>query len=173
MATSKITLQNCIRDIPKLSEAVETANNALYARNEAEMFVTLWVGVLDLTDGTFTFVSAGHNPPVLLHDGKAGFLKFKNGFVLAGMEGMKYKEHSVRLAEGDIVYLYTDGVTEAEDNEHRLFGEERLLNCFEDKSESNATEIIGNVKEAIKGFINGNSQFDDMTMLCFKWKKNC
>lgn len=172
MASSKITLQNCIRDYPKLSDAVETANNALCARNEAEMFVTLWVGVLDLTDGNLTFVSAGHNPPVLLRNNRADFIKFKNGFVLAGMEGMIYKEHTIQLNNEDIVYLYTDGVTEAEDKSHNLFGDERLLNCFENKSQSASAEIVENVKEAIEEFINGNNQFDDMTMLCFKWKQN-
>ncbi|MBR5721201.1 MAG: PP2C family protein-serine/threonine phosphatase, partial [Clostridia bacterium] len=171
MATSKITLQNCIRDIPNLSEAIETANNALCARNDAEMFVTLWVGILDLTSGLMTFVSAGHNPPVLLHNGKADFMRIKNGFVLAGMEGMKYKQNSVQLEEGDTVYLYTDGITEAEDAKHNLFGEERLLNCFENKSESSSAQILEDVKNSIDGFINGNSQFDDMTMLCFRFKE--
>ncbi len=171
MATSKITLQNCIRDIPNLSEAIETANNSLCARNDAEMFVTLWVGVLDLTSGLMTFVSAGHNPPVLLHNGKADFMRIKNGFVLAGMEGMKYKQNSVQLEEGDTVYLYTDGITEAEDAKHNLFGEERLINCFENKSESSSAQILEDVKNSIDGFINGNSQFDDMTMLCFRFKE--
>lgn len=170
MASSKITLQNCIRDIPSLSHAMETANHALCARNEAEMFVTVWVGVFDLTDGTLTFVSAGHNPPVLLHEGKAEFLKCKSGFVLAGMDGMKYKEHTARLAKGDLICLYTDGVTEAEDKDHNLFGDERLLRCFEAQNGGSAAGMIENVKKAVKTFINGNSQFDDMTMLCFRWK---
>lgn len=171
MASSKITLQNCIRDIPKLSDAVQTANNVLCARNDAEMFVTLWVGVLDLNSGMLNFVSAGHNPPVLLRNNKAEYLKFKNGFVLAGMEGAVYKEHSVQLERGDTLYLYTDGVTEAEDKNHNLFGEERLLACFENRSGSTPAEIIENVKGSIEKFINGNSQFDDMTMLCFNWNK--
>lgn len=169
MASSKITLQNCVRDIPKLSEAVAAANNALCARNDAQMFVTIWVGIFDLNDGTLCFVSAGHNPPVLLRDGKADYLKVKNGFVLAGMEDMKYREHSVQLTKGDLLYLYTDGVTEAEDSSHRLFGEERLLQCFEGKAESDPSAIIADVKQSIEVFINQNSQFDDMTMLCFKW----
>ena len=172
MASSKITLQNCIRDIPDLSEAVETANNALCARNEAEMFVTIWVGILDFTSGTLDFVSAGHNPPVLLNNNKAEFLKIKNGFVLAGMDNMKYKKHSVQLDKGDTICLYTDGVTEAEDKKHQLFGEERLLKSFENNSKNSPAEIIENVRKAVDSFINGNSQFDDMTMLCFKWNRD-
>ena len=172
MASSKITLQNCIRDIPDLSEAVETANNALCARNEAEMFVTIWVGILDFTSGTLDFVSAGHNPPVLLSNNKAEFLKIKNGFVLAGMDNMKYKKHSVQLDKGDTICLYTDGVTEAEDKKHQLFGEVRLLKSFENNSKNSPAEIIENVRKAVDSFINGNSQFDDMTMLCFKWNRD-
>jgi len=172
MASSKITLQNCIRDIPKLSEAIETANNALCEGNDAEMFLTLWVGVFDLTSRELAFVSAGHNPPVLLRNGKAEFLKCKNGFVLGGMSGMKYRENAVQLEKGDTVYLYTDGVTEAEDKKHELFGDDRLLACFEGKSEFGPDEIIDTVKGSVETFINGNSRFDDMTMLCFKWKRD-
>ncbi|MCR5352692.1 MAG: SpoIIE family protein phosphatase [Clostridiales bacterium] len=172
MATSKLTLQNCVRDIPDLAEAVATANNSLCARNDAEMFVTLWVGVFDIVNGTLNFVSAGHNPPVLLRGDKAEFLKFKNGFVLAGMENAKYKENTVILEKGDVICLYTDGVTEAEDKHHALFGEERLLSCFENRSSDAVSDIIESVKNEIDVFINGNDQFDDITMLCFKWKKD-
>ncbi len=169
MASSKITLQNCIRDIPELSAAVATANNSLCARNEADMFVTIWVGVLNLTSGELKFVSAGHNPPVLLRNGNAELMKFKNGFVLAGMQGAKYRENVITLEKGDTLCLYTDGVTEAEDKEHNLFGEERLIKCFENGSGKTPDELIEGVKNSIDDFIKGNSQFDDMTMLCFKW----
>lgn len=170
MASSKITLQNCIRDNAELSQAIVVANNALCANNEAEMFVTLWVGVLDLTTGEMNYVSAGHNPPVLLRKNKGEFLQFKPGFVLGGMEGVKYREYKMQLEKEDILYLYTDGVTEAEDEKHVLFGEDRLLACFENRSDNTSEEIIQNVKKSVDDFIDGNAQFDDMTMLCFKWK---
>lgn len=169
MASSKITLQNCIRDIHDLASAIETANNALCARNEAEMFVTLWVGVLDIENGDLKFISAGHNPAVRLHENRAEYLKRKNGFVLGGMEGVKYKEQNVQLEKGDIVYIYTDGVTEAEDVDHNLFGDDRLIRCFENNSHCTSDEIITKVKTRVNDFVNGHTQFDDMTMLCFKW----
>ena len=171
MASAKITLQSCIRDIPKLSEAMEAANNALCARNEADMFVTAWVGIFDLNSGALNFVCAGHNPPVLLRKGMARYLRLKSCFVLAGMEGMKYQEECLQLEPGDLLYLYTDGVTEAEDRSHQLFGEKRLLRCCEGSGDCSPGEMIDRVKAAIEGFIQGNSQFDDMTMLCFKWKQ--
>lgn len=170
MASCKIILQNCLRNAPTLKDAVETANNAICNNNDAEMFVTVWVGVLDLETRELQFVSAGHNPPVVLRDNKPWFLKCKNCLVLAGMEGVKYRENSAQLQAGDMLLLYTDGVTEAEDAEHNLFGDDRLLECFNDKSESTPKEMIDDVKNSIDVFIKGNSQFDDMTMLCLKLK---
>ena len=168
MASSKIILQNCIRDIPDLSTAVETANHVLCQRNEADMFVTVWVGVLNLTTFEVEYVSAGHNPPVIISDAKAEYLKIKNGFVLAGMDGIKYKKYSVQLKQGDTVLLYTDGIVEAETKQHELFGEERLLDCLDDSENKKADEIANTVKTSVDSFVDGNSQFDDMTLLCFK-----
>ena len=168
MASSKIILQNCIRDIPDLSTAVETANHVLCERNEADMFVTAWVGVLNLTTFEVEYVSAGHNPPALISDNKADFLKIKNGFVLAGMDGVKYKKYTAQLKQGDTVILYTDGIVEAETSEHELFGDDRLLECLNGKGDSDAETIADTVKTSVNTFVGGNSQFDDMTLLCFK-----
>ncbi len=170
MANAKITLQNCIRDIPKLSSAVAAANNALCARNEAEMFVTLWVGVLDILSGEITYVNAGHNPPITVTDGKAAYLKSKGGFVLAGMEDIPYREHTLTLNKGDMVYLYTDGVTEAENAKQELFGDDRLLACFESTDGISAQQMNETVKQAMEAFVDGHSQFDDITMLCCKFQ---
>ena len=170
MAYSKITLQNCIRDIPALGEAVATANNALCARNEADMFITLWVGVLDLQSGEITYVNAGHNPPVTVLSGEVSYLTKKSGLVLAGMEEVPYREHTLTLQKGDMVYLYTDGVTEAENAAKELYGEERLLRCFEQIKNSAPEKVIETIKQSVEVFVNGADQFDDMTMLCFKWK---
>ena len=170
MANSKITLQNCIRDIPALGEAVAAANNALCARNEADMFITLWVGVLDLQSGEITYVNAGHNPPVTVLSGEVSYLTKKSGLVLAGMEEVPYREHTLTLQKGDMVYLYTDGVTEAENAAKELYGEERLLRCFEQIKNSAPEKVIETIKQSVEVFVNGADQFDDMTMLCFKWK---
>lgn len=170
MATAKMTLQNCIRDIPSLSEAVMTANNSLCARNEADMFVTLWVGILDMKSGGLTYVSAGHNPPVIVQNSIPRYLKTKNGLVLAGMEGARYKENTLTLNKTDIVCLYTDGVTEANNVHHELFGEDRLLQCFTDAKGASAEQLIGRVKAAVDTFVGEAPQFDDLTMLCFSLK---
>ena len=171
MATAKLTLQNCLRDCDTLAEAVQTANNALCAQNEAEMFVTSWIGVLDITTGVLTSVSAGHNPPVLISaDGSEPvFLRRKrNGFVLAGMEDVRYREESIELKKGDRIFLYTDGVTEAENISHDLFGEERLQKTLAELNEKSPEDIVAGVKSAIDAHVGKADQFDDITMLCVK-----
>ncbi|MBR4905278.1 MAG: SpoIIE family protein phosphatase [Clostridia bacterium] len=170
MATSKTTIQNCVRDYPSLSEAIEIANDSLCRNNTAQMFVTAWIGVLDIPSGDLTFICAGHNPPVLLSNGTAEFIKRRSGFVLAGMEGMKYREQTVTLKKGDRFFLYTDGVTEAENSRHELFGEERLVSCLAHASAKTPDEILSDVKTAIRAHVGGAEQFDDITMLCISYQ---
>ena len=170
MASSKIILQNCIRNAGSLSDALSLANNVLCEKNEADMFVTVWAGVLDLKNGHFSFVSAGHNPPVLVRGREAQFMKARNGFVLAGMENVRYKETELQLMKGDTIFLYTDGVTEATTKENELYGNDRLLDCLAYSGSAGVQRVIENVKDSIGGFVRDNEQFDDMTMLCFRWK---
>ncbi len=169
MATAKMTLQNCIRDIQSLSEAVTTANDSLCAGNEADMFVTLWVCILDLTTGELTYVSAGHNPPVIAGKNGPEFFKSKSGFVLGGMEGMKYRENTLKLNKGDFVCLYTDGITEAINAEKELFGEERLLACFSESENLSSEELLTRIKQSVELFAGSTPQFDDMTMIGFRY----
>ncbi len=169
MASAKIILQNCIRDIPRLCEAMTIANNVLCEKNEADMFVTIWVGVLDLQSGALTYCSAGHNPPALIHNGKSSFFQTKSGLVLAGMEDFPYKEHEMQLQNGDVLFLYTDGVTEATTEDDELYGEARLIDCLDHTDAANVDAIVGDVKNSIDAFVQDNDQFDDITMLCLKW----
>ena len=170
MATSKTTIQNCVRDYPSLSEAVRIANDSLCSNNTAQMFVTAWIGVLDIPSGDLTFVCAGHNPPVLISNGTAEFIKRRSGFVLGGMEGMKYREQTVTLKKGDRFFLYTDGVTEAENSMHELFGEERLAACLEHADAKTPDEVLSDVKTGINAHVSGAEQFDDITMLCINYQ---
>lgn len=168
MATSKMTIQNCVRDIPSLAEAIMTANNSLCANNDAEMFVTVWIGVLDIPTGKLTFISAGHNPPVLISENGAEILKRKNGFVLAGMEGTRYREETLQLKKGDKLFLYTDGITEAHDPHNSLYGDERLISLLSKLNDADENAVIDGVKNDVAEFVKGREQFDDMTMLCVK-----
>lgn len=169
MATSKTTIQSCVRDCPTLSEAITVANDSLCRNNTAQMFVTAWIGVLDLLNGNLNFICAGHNPPVLISDGSTEFIKRRSGFVLAGMEGVPYREQTLTLKKGDRLFLYTDGVTEAENNVHELFGEERLQTCLQAARDKTPDEILSDVKTAIDAHADGADQFDDITMLCIRY----
>ncbi len=169
MATAKTTILNCVRDFPSLSDAMKTTNEGLCRNNTAEMFVTAWIGVLHLSTGKLTFVCAGHNPPVLISEGHPSFIRDRSGLVLAAMDGTAYREHSLDLKPGDRLFLYTDGVTEAENSAHQLFGEERLAACLQQAADRSPDEIIAAVKSAIDEHVRGFDPFDDMTMLCIHY----
>ena len=168
MSTAKMTLQNSLRDFRSLPEAVQMANENLCTNNEAGMFVTAWIGMLDLNDMSLKYVSAGHNPPIMVHDGKAEYMSFKKSFILAGMEGTAYNENTIQLSKGDVIYLYTDGVSEASDKNNELFGEERLLKCLNKARDGSPDDIIRAVNKDVDKFVAGYEQFDDITMLAIK-----
>ncbi|MBQ6075746.1 MAG: SpoIIE family protein phosphatase [Lachnospiraceae bacterium] len=171
MVRAKQILQHCIRDLSPLAEAVRRANEALCENNEADMFVTAWIGILDLPTGQLHFVNAGHNPPVLLSaEGERTWLRRKGGFILGGMEGIPYKESSLTLFPGDKIFLYTDGVTEAADRTRALYGEERLMACLKAHEAESVDRIIQAVKAGLAAHVQGSEQFDDITMLCLEYK---
>ena len=170
MANAKTVLQNCIRDLPDLTSALCKANDVLCEGNDAEMFVTIWVGILNIETGELKFSSCGHNPPVHISGNNAEFIRIKSGFVMAGMEDVMYKENTWQLKKGDTILLYTDGVVEAETKNHELYGEERLLSCLTSLKDAKAETVVNEVKQSVDNFIDGNDQFDDLTMLCIKYK---
>ena len=147
-------------------------NRQLCESNDAGLFVTAWMGILDMETGEFTYVNAGHNPPLIRRKG-GGFeyLKSRAGFVLAGMEGMKYRQASMTLEPGDMICLYTDGVTEATDTGNQLYGEERLQNRLNAEKEKTLEEILHGIKADIDVFVKGAPQFDDITMLVLRLRE--
>ena len=153
------------------------ANEKLCEGNDADLFITAWMGYLDLKTGEVHVANAGHNPPVLIRDGKAKYVGIKPGFVLAGLDGMVYKDHTLQLQKGDILYLYTDGVTEAMNADEQLYGEDRLIELlsFGDHypAPSGENGIPGAVCEMvttdINRFVQGAEQSDDITMLCVRF----
>ncbi len=168
MVRAKQIIQNCFKDQKNIEDAATMANNSLCENNEAELFVTVWIGLMDLTTGEVEYVNAGHNPPVIYSNGEAKYLEMKKGFVMAGMPDYKYKAGTFQLNPGDKLYLYTDGVTEAENEKHDLYGEDRLLECLQKCGGLTNEEVIGKVKEDIKNHVAGHIQFDDMTMMCIE-----
>ncbi len=171
MAASKMILQNCVRDIPSFHEAVATANNVICNRNDAEMFITAWIGILEISSGEMHFISAGHNPPVVVNKDGAQILKVKSSFILGGMENVEYAEHSITLKKGDVLLLYTDGIVEAENSKKELYGEDRMLECLKDARYLEAGAVMEKLKKSVEEFVNGHTQHDDITMLCIKIKE--
>ena len=156
-------------DLP-VSDVFTKGNEALCEGNEAGMFVTAWQGGVDLKNGILKFANAGHNPPLVKHgDGSFEYLKAKSGFILAGMEGVMYRENELKLTPGDIVFLYTDGVTEATNGEQKLYGEERLRNTLNNGNFGNMDELCKTVKEDVDAFVGEAPQFDDITMVAFRY----
>ena len=170
MMQSKTLLKSCAESGMSVEQVFTTANEKLCEGNEAGMFVTAWMGLLNVKTGRLTFANAGHNPPLLRRaDGSFEYLKTKAGFVLAGMEGIRYRKNELQLCPGDTIYLYTDGVTEATDTGEKLYGEERLLALLNGQQSACAMEICDAVKADVDAFAGEAEQFDDITMLCLRY----
>jgi len=155
-----------------VADIFTNANYALCEGNSAGLFVTAWMGFVDLETGEVRFANAGHNAPCIKHkDGNYEFLKSKVGFVLGGMEDIVYKEQTTQLLEGDEIFLYTDGVTEATDVHKELFGDDRLIIALNKHCELNAEKLCHQIKADCDEFVGEAPQFDDMTMLSLKVKE--
>lgn len=153
------------------SEVFTKANEKLCENNDAGMFVTAWLGVLDISTGNLKFANAGHNPPLIKRlDKDFEYLKDRSGMVLAGMDGLKYRKNETTLLPGEKIYLYTDGVTEAVNESEELYGEKRLLNIVCSVKNETAEKICSTVKKDVDNFVGVAPQFDDITMLCLEFK---
>ena len=170
MMQSKTLLKSCTESGMSVEQVFTTANEKLCEGNEAGMFVTVWMGLLNVKTGRVTFANAGHNPPLVRGgDGGFAFHKTRPGFVLAGMEGVRYRRFDLQLQPGDTLYLYTDGVTEATDAAENLYGEERLRSLLNGLQGASAQAICERVKADVDAFAGDAEQFDDITMLCLTW----
>jgi len=170
MMQSKTLLKSCAESGMPIEQVFTTANEKLCEGNDAGMFVTAWMGLLNVKTGLVTFANAGHNPPLVKRaDGNFEYHKTRAGFVLAGMEGIRYRKFELQLQPGDTVYLYTDGVTEATNVVQELYGDTRLLTLLNQQQGSAAKEVCEAVKADVDAFAGEAEQFDDITMLCLTW----
>ncbi|MEG1243190.1 MAG: SpoIIE family protein phosphatase, partial [Oscillospiraceae bacterium] len=172
MVIAKTLIKNHSQNGEAPAEVLTAVNTQLCENNDAMMFVTAWVAILNITTGELTYGNAGHNPPLLRRSGESGFtfLKSTPGFVLAGMEGIKYTQASLMMGAGDVLFLYTDGVTEAINLNDELYSEERLNEVLDQNSELEVTELLSAVKVSMDNFVGKADQFDDITMLGLKFK---
>ncbi len=132
------------------------------------MFVTVWLGIIEISTGKLKAANAGHEFPVIKHTNeKFELIRDKHGFVLAGMEFSKYTEYEIYMNKGDVLYLYTDGVPESTNSENKLFGVERMLAALNDTKDTQMKSLLENVRAHIDDFVQEAPLFDDITMLAF------
>lgn len=171
MMASKIILANYAKMGKTPSEILRAANATICSSNQEDMFVTVWLGILEITTGRLTAANAGHEYPVIMQpDGNFEIYKDKHGFVIGGMEGLKYKEYTIDMKPGSKLFLYTDGVPEATNAEKELFGTERMLAALNKGSDGSPQDILKTVKSSVDAFVKDAEQFDDLTMMCLEYK---
>jgi sigma-B regulation protein RsbU (phosphoserine phosphatase) len=160
-----------------LAAVVACTNDQLCQNNDAMMFVTAFVGMLDITTGKFTYVNAGHNPPLVYHrrEGKFSYMNVKRNFVLGGMDELDFQQQEIMLERGDKLFLYTDGVTEALSEDEELYGEERLEKCLNgmDVEHTDLSGILNTVQKSLAAHVQEAEQSDDITMLALEYKDAC
>ncbi len=171
MMASKIILQSCAMLGKSAAEILTKTNEAICSNNSQQMFITVWLGILEISTGRLTAANAGHEYPALRRaNGAFEILKDRHGFVIGGMDGIQYREYEIQLNPGDKIFQYTDGVTEATNAENELFGIERMKESLNLDPDGGPQEILGNVSYAVKTFVGDAEQFDDLTMLCIEYK---
>lgn len=170
MMKSKALLKSYAETGMSVEEVFIHANEELCEGNDAGMFVTAWMGMLNIKTGRIGFANAGHNPPLVKHaDGSFEYLRSRPNLVLAMMEEIPYRKNEVQLQSGDVIYLYTDGVTEAMNQQEELYGEERLSQILNANSDAGPEELCAKVKADVDAFAGETPQFDDITMLCLRY----
>ena len=152
-------------------EILKKTNDLLCNNNQADMFITVWIGILEISTGRMTAANAGHEYPAIRR--KGGFFelyKDKHGFVIGGMEGISYKEYVLELDPGDKLFVYTDGVPEATAEGGEMFGMECMTAALNRCAEGSPEQILGSVRSAVDDFVGDAEQFDDLTMMCLEYK---
>ncbi|MBR1483178.1 MAG: SpoIIE family protein phosphatase [Ruminococcus sp.] len=173
MMHSKILLKSytMMKQTPKA--ALEEVNRQICEHNPEEMFVTVWLGVLDLRTGMFTAANAGHEKPAVKQaDGSFELFKDKHGIVVGYMDGITFKEYELQLTKGAKLFLYTDGVAEATNAQEEQFGTDRMIEALRTAEDKAPKDILAAVDAAVDEFVGEAPQFDDLTMLCIEYNGN-
>lgn len=169
MMASKTLIKGLAEKGVDVDKVFAETNRSLCDNNDAGMFLTAWMGVVDLNTGHLTYANAGHNPPLLYRKNKGfEYIKDKPSFILAGLETTKYRKYEIDLNPGDGIYLYTDGVTEANNIDSNLYGEDRLYKKINEISDMSTEDICLGIEKDVAEYAEGAEQSDDITMLCFK-----
>ena len=171
MMASKILLKYRAQQGGNPGEIMNAVNDEICRDNKSRMFVTVWLGIVDLNTGVMTCANAGHEYPFVRgQDGAFRILKDKHGIVLGALEGARYKDYEIQLMPGDAVFVYTDGIPEANNADGEFYGLERMEKALNSAADRDPEGILQGIREAVNAFTGEARQFDDMTMLCLEYK---
>lgn len=166
MAVTKTLLKNLAGPGIDPAEILARVNREISRDNEANMFVTVFLGILNTASGVLVYSNAGHLPPVLVRAGRdPEWVPLPKGFVLGGLENARYRSRTITLDPGDRLVLYTDGVTEAINPEGLLFSGERLLASVREAAAGSPEELVVGLKNSVQAFVQDNPQTDDITLM--------
>lgn len=171
MMASRIILANNAMMGKNPARILAETNAAICSNNREEMFVTVWLGILEISTGHLVASNAGHEYPVIKKaDGRFELFKDRHGFVIGGLETARYKDYELTLEPGSKLFLYTDGVPEATDGKEEQFGTERMIEALNSDPDADPEHVLANMRKAVNAFVNDSEQFDDLTMMCFEYK---
>ena len=172
MMITKVLLSSATVNYKTPSEILTSINDQISKKNTTNMFITIWLGILDLRTGKLVYSNAGHEDPVIYRKG-ADFKieKTTHGIVVGAFENYKYKDNEITLKKGDKLFLYTDGVPEATNNKNEMFGLDRMVNSLNNNFNKDMESLLKNVKKDVEEFVDRAVQFDDLTMLGLEYKK--
>ena len=170
MMVARVLIKSSLQNGKSPAEALESVNNQICESNDAGFFVTIWVAVLEISTGKGVASNAGHEHPVLRRAGGSYELViYRHSMPVGTMEGIRFEQHEFHLNPGDSIFVYTDGVAEATNGDDELYGTERMLSALNSEPDAQPEQVLTNVMNDITGFVDGAEQFDDITMLCFRY----
>ncbi len=171
MMIAKILISISLKSTLSPAKALDIVNKLLCENNKEQMFVTVWLAIVDLNTGLVTYANAGHENPLLYQNGKWSYILTKHGLVLSALEDVNYSEHTLQLQEGDWLFQYSDGIPEAANKDNELFGDERLLESCRQADMSSTESLLKGIQNDIDEFVGEAEQFDDITMLAYRYHK--
>ena len=171
MMASKIVIGITALKSISPAEILEFSNDIICTNNKESMFLTAWLGILEISTGKLVAANAGHEYPIIRDaDGNFECFKDKHGLLMGELPGVKYENYEIQLKRGSKLFVYTDGLIEATNSKFEMFGMERTLKALNKDPEATPKELISNVTKAVDGFVKQAEQFDDLTMLCLEYK---
>jgi sigma-B regulation protein RsbU (phosphoserine phosphatase) len=170
MMVSRVLIKSTMQSGKGPAETLKSVNNQLCEGNDADFFVTVWLAVLEISTGKGVAANAGHEHPALRRaDGSYDLIVYKHSMPVGVMRDLPFREHEFQLNPGDSFFVYTDGVVEATNADKKLYGSDRMLQALNRNPDAQPEQMLANISQDIDRFVDGAKQFDDITMLCFRY----